>query len=150
MIPVTFEPASLDAVQAIAANLRAADVAELAITSPGVPVQTILVDAMVDSRWSTVVRVDGLPTIAYGVAPTADPYIGAPWMLATPGLLKIRRFFVQHCREEVRLMQQVYPVLFNRVHRDNLTAIAWLEFCGFTVKRGPGPLFEFWKGALHV
>lgn len=147
---ITFEPARLDAIEAIAANLRPADVAELAITSPGIPVRTILVDAMVDSRWATVVRVDGLPTIAYGVAPTSDPYIGAPWMLATPGLTKIRRYFVAHCREEVRLMQQVFPVLFNRVHRDNETAIAWLEFCGFTVKRSDAQLFEFWKGALHV
>lgn len=146
---ITFEPGTAEAVAYIAAHLRAADRAELAVTDPGKSAEAILADALADSRWCTVVRVDGLPAIAYGVAPTTDPNIGSPWMLATDALLRIRRYFIAHCREEVRLMWAHFPALYNQVHRDNTCAIRWLEFCGFTIKRGDGPLFDFYKGALR-
>lgn len=148
---ITFEPGTPAAVAHIAANLRQADRAELAITDPGASLHDVLAEALRTSRWCTVVRVDGVPAIAYGVAPTADPHIGSPWMLATPRLYRIRRFFARHCRTEVRLMGAHFAALYNRVHRDNACAIRWLEFCGFTVVRGDGPLFDFYKGAFrHV
>lgn len=146
---ISFEPGTREAVAYIAAHLRAADRVELAITDPGKAPEAILADALAESRWCTVVRVDGVPAIAYGVAPTTDPHVGSPWMLATDALLRIRRYFLAHCRDEVRLMQMKFPALFNRVHRDNVCAIRWLEYCGFTVKRGEGPLFDFHKGAIR-
>jgi hypothetical protein len=148
---ITFAPATPDDAAFIAAHLRAADRVELAVTDPGKDVGAILAESVRDSRWSTVVRVDGVPAIVYGVAPTEVPHVGSPWMLATDDLLRIRAFFLRHCRTEVAVMHASFVALYNRVHRDNVHAIRWLEYCGFTVRRGDGPLFDFYKGAIgHV
>lgn len=154
MSTLTFHPVTPARIAHIAANLRAADRAELAITSPGNDVHDVLRDSVEGSRWTIVAEVDGVPAIAYGVAPTTEPMIGRAWMLATDDLLKVRREFVAGCRREVRLMQQTFAVLTNEVHRENTVAIAWLEWLGFHIDRerpvGPnGELFVFWKGAAR-
>lgn len=151
MADPTFEPATREAVLHIAAHLRAADRVELAVTNPGQTPAEILLEALGESRWATVVRVDGEPALVYGVAQHPDPHLGVPWMLATDAILRIRRYFVVHCRAEVRLMQQRYVGLVNRVHRDNALAIRWLQWLGFTVDReNPvGELLNFWKGGVR-
>lgn len=154
MIALTFHPPTPASVAYIARRLRMADRTELAVTSPGEAVDQVLADSVEASRWSIVAAVDGNPAVIYGVAPTTDPLIGRPWMLSTDDLLKIRRPFIERCRDEVRLMQQRYAVLTNEVHRDNIAAIRWLEWLGFHIDRdkpvGPnGELFVFWKGAAH-
>jgi hypothetical protein len=148
---ITFEYGTREAMAVIAARMREADRVELSVTSPGKSPLQVLMEALEHSRWCTVVRVDGEPAIAYGVAPSEVPHVGAPWMLATPDLLRIRRFFLQHCRGEVRLMEQAFPALFNRVHRGNTCAIRWLEFCGFTLEYGRmrGDMIDFHKGTFR-
>jgi len=157
MTALTFHPPTPDRVQFIADHLRVQDVVELAITSPGESMRDVLADSVRSSRWATVAEVDGRPAVIYGVAPSHDPHMGVPWMLATDDLLRIqRREFVRRCRAEVRLMQQKFVALANEVHSDNSVAIAWLEWLGFTVDRsrpvGPGgSMFAFWKGPVcHV
>lgn len=157
MAALTFHPATPERVQYIADHLRAQDVAELAVTSPGESVRDVLAESVRNSRWTIVAAVDGVPAVVYGVADSGhDPNVGVPWMLATPDLRKIRKQFTERCRAEVRLMQQKYLVLTNEVHCRNTCAIRWLEWLGFTVDRsrptGPnGELFVFWKGAVrHV
>lgn len=145
---IAFEPASDLALRYIGAHLRQQDRVELSVTCPGQDVTDVLLRSRRDSRWATVVKVDGLPAIVYGVAPTSDPRVGSPWMLATPDLRRIRKFFIQHGGLEVRLMQQTFPVLWNRVHKGNTCAIRWLESLGFTIHRDKprGDLFDFSKG----
>jgi hypothetical protein len=155
MTALTFQPASPTRVAHIAAHLRAADRAELAITSPGEDVADILEYSVAASRWAIVAEVGGVPAVVYGVAPTTDPMVGRAWMLATDDLLKInRREFITRCRKEVRLMQQKFAVLTNEVHCRNTVVIRWLERLGFHIDRerpvGPnGDLFVFWKGAAR-
>lgn len=151
MATLTFHPATPERIAHIAAHLRQADRAELAITSPGADVVDILRDSVAAARWAIVASVDGRPAIVYGVTPTAEPLIGTAWMLATDDLCRVTRKFIARCRAEVRLMQQTFAVLTNEVHRDNVLAIRWLEWLGFTIDRerptGPhGELFVFWKG----
>ncbi|WP_223621175.1 hypothetical protein [Lysobacter sp. ESA13C] len=156
MSALTFHPPTPARLDYIAERLRAADRVELAVTAPGRAVAEVLHDSVLSSRWSIVAEVDGVASIAYGVAPTADPLIGSPWLLATDDLRKVRREFIERCRGEVRLMQQKFLVLTNEVHRDNALSIRWLEWLGFTIDRarpvGPnGEMFVFWKGnARHV
>lgn len=151
MSRLTFHPATSARVEHVAAHLRAADRAELAITSPGEDPAAVLRDSVQGARLAIVAAVDGVPAIVYGVSPTPDPYIGSVWMLSTKDLHRVRRQFIERCRAEVRLMQQHYPVLTNEVHRENTLAIRWLEWLGFTIDRarptGPnGELYVFWKG----
>lgn len=151
MSQLTFHPPTRDRVDFIAGRLRAADVAELAITHPGEAPRALLRDSVAAARWAIVAEVDGRPAIAYGVTPTADPRIGSAWMLATDDLRLVSRAFIARCRAEVRLMEQTFLVLTNEVHRENALALRWLEWLGFTIDRerpsGPnGELFVFWKG----
>lgn len=151
MAVLTFHPPTRDRVEFIAERLRAADVAELAITHPGQAPGDVLRDAIDSARWAIVAEVDGRPAIVYGVTPTPDPRVGSAWMLATDDLRRVSREFIARCRAEVRLMEQTFLVLFNEVHRENKLALRWLEWLGFTVDRerptGPnGELFVFWKG----
>lgn len=148
---LAFHPATGDRLDAVADGLRAADRAELAITAPGQALREVLRESAAASRWAIVASVDGRPAIAYGVAPSLDPDIGVPWMLATDDLLRVRREFTERCRGEVRLMQQAFRVLTNEVHRENAVALRWLSWLGFHIDRerpvGPGgELFVFWKG----
>lgn len=154
MSVLTFLPVWPDAVEYIADHLRAPDRVELAITSPGLTMREILAQSVVESRWTIVACVDGVPAILYGVAPTPERYVGTAWMLATDDVRKVRREFLSRCKDEVRLMQQKFAVLTNQVHRENTLSIRWLEWLGFTIDRerpvGPnGELFVFWKGAAR-
>lgn len=148
----SFEPATPDTVRYIAAHLREADRKELAVTAFGRSVEDVLLESMRISRWATVARVDGLPAIVYGVAPTAERGVGAAWMLATDAINRVRRPFIEVCRGEVDLMQASFPILCNYVHRDNRVAIAWLEWLGFKVSNKPagpnGVMRYFSKGAF--
>jgi hypothetical protein len=155
MTALTFHPPTPAALDYLAAHLRAGDLRELAVTSPGDAPREVLARCVADSRWTIVACVDGRPAVIYGVAPTDHPDVGSCWMLATPDMARIRRPFIERCRAEVRLMQQHYVALANQVHRDNAASIRWLEWLGFTVDRnhptGPdGQLFNFWKGPVHV
>lgn len=154
MTALTFHPPTPDRLRHIADHLRAADLAEIAITSPGDSPREVIEEGARESRLTITAAVDGVPAIVYGVAPTTDPHVGRAWMLATDDLLKVRREFLASCRAEVRLMQQTFAVLTNEVHRDNAVAIRWLEWLGFTIDRerpvGPdGALFVFWKGSAR-
>lgn len=154
MSAMTFVPAWAYGIDHIADHLREPDRVEVMITSPDFTVREIVRRSVADSRWSIIACVDGVPAIIYGVAPTPDPYIGAPWMLATSDIHKVRREFLTRCRDEVRLMQQKFAVLTNQVHYQNTLSIRWLEWLGFTIDRerpvGPNEeLFVFWKGAAR-
>lgn len=152
MTVLTFHPPTPDRIAYIADHLRAIERVELAVTDPDRTPLEALQTGVRASRWTIVAAVDGRPTAAYGVSPTLSPGLGCPWLLATDDLQQIvRREFVTRCRAEVRLMQQHFLGLANRVHRDNVLAIRWLRWLGFTVDetRPDGPMFWFWKGSVH-
>lgn len=156
MSRMTFRPATLEDALAVAANLRDADRAELAVSRPGEPLDKILAECFHDSRWCTAVDVDGAIALVYGVAPTPKLGIGAPWMLGTPRMHQADRDFIRACKPEVELMLASFSLLLNAVHRDNVVVLRWLKWLGFTVMdKHPlgrnGELLPFFKRAAgHV
>lgn len=129
---ITFEWATIDGIKGM--TLRDADVAELAITSPGYSPDDLLRQAVELSYFAELVRVEGRPAIVYGVAPTRVYGVGSVWMLASNDIGRIRKQFVAGCREKVEMMNRMFPVLCNWVHAENTVAVNWLRWLGFEVQ----------------
>ena len=129
---ITFEWATVDGIKGM--TLRDADVAELAITSPGYSPDDLLRQAVENSYFAELVRVEGRPAIVYGVAPTRVYGVGSVWMLASDDIGRIRKQFVAGCREKVEMMNRMFPVLCNWVHAENTVAVNWLRWLGFEVQ----------------
>lgn len=149
MATLTVHPATPERVAYVLAHLRAADRREVELAS-GKPADEIMRESVALSDWAMVAEVDGVPAILYGLA-RIDAKTGAPWMVATDDIRKVRRQFVQACRTEVDVMAASYPDLRNLVARFNRCSIRWLEWLGFTIHRargiGPGGQFYlFTKG----
>jgi hypothetical protein len=65
--------------------------------------------------------------------------IGAPWMIATPGVARNRKFFLRASRAGVAAMQARFPVLRNVVDVRYDKSIRWLTWLGFRVS-SPFPM----------
>lgn len=133
---LTIEPATLPAVLWIAGRLRAEDMRELGISTPE-EAELVLYQALEVSTWARVGLIDGVPAIAYGVAPGGRLIEGTPWMLATERIHEVKKQFWGYCRAQVADMLASYPYLTNRVHVGNTVALAWLRRLGFTVDPKP-------------
>jgi hypothetical protein len=61
---------------------------------------------------------------------------GTIWLIATDEILEHQLAFLRRCRPILRRMQAVYSSLENCVAGENVTAIAWLKWLGFTIGEG--------------
>jgi hypothetical protein len=128
-------------VEAIAANLRNADIEEihgssghrdcLAVMRQGAELSTLL--------WT--IEVDGEPAGLFGVSPTGD--IGVPWMLGTPALERAPKQLTKLGRAYVHLMSDKYATLLNYVDARSLKSVYWLACLGFTVQKETEPYGVF-------
>lgn len=120
--------------EALAANLRDQDVAELIAAGHTDFVATIN-DAIGRSTYAWT-AVDGDEIVAvFGVAPFGtllDPR-GVPWMLGTPLVKTHRRVLARLAAPYIHTMTRVYPHLLNCVHARNTVATGWLRRVGFTL-----------------
>ena len=89
-------------------------------------------DASNDRVWAGYYNDE--PVCCFGVALVSPLYaMGAPWMIATPLLDKVKVSFAAGCcyyRNEIR---QGFDVLQNVVWAENKPAIRWLKWMGFEV-----------------
>ncbi len=94
----------------------------------------------------------GEPMGACGAGPTNDPAVGSVWMLGTPLLERHGKTLVQGCRERIRDMHVVYPVLANCAMTSHTTNLRWLKHMGFhflnTFRLPPGNV-EFINFVSH-
>lgn len=113
-------------VRDLAATMRAADKAECAALGYGP------YDALRTSVGSTAEPfaglADGKVVCLFGVSNGLHP-----WLLASDDLLRHRREFLRASRAWVEGVRREYPVLYNWVGADNVLAIRWLRWLGFTV-----------------
>jgi hypothetical protein len=128
-------------VEAIAANLRTADIEEihgssghrdcLAVMRQGAEASTLL--------WT--IEVDGEPAGLFGVTPAAD--FGVPWMLGTPAIERAPKQLTKLGRAYVHLMSDKYATLLNYVDARSLKSVYWLARLGFTVQKETEPYGVF-------
>lgn len=149
MPKLTIRDATYADVEYVADHLRAADAKEIRLYQP-LPPEKAVRNSFGISRWTRVVLVDGKPAVIFGLAPTALPQMGSPWMVATEAITAIGyKFLRQSCHERDR-MKKEYAVLFNQVHRGNEVSIAWLRWLGFVINPKPtgprGEFLNFWTG----
>lgn len=115
----------------ILSDLRSSDAAEMAAL--GTTAEDAMRMGLSMSDWSMTGMLDGDPVCMFGVAP--QNYLlgfGTPWMLATTRIESAQVAFLRACRPVVQRMCETYPSLSNVVHADNVMAIRWLRWLGFT------------------
>jgi RimJ/RimL family protein N-acetyltransferase len=134
----------------LAPKLRKQDVDEVKASSGYTPEEALIYSFHVSGENNTIIAPDGEIIGMFGVGSTADPYIGVPWLLASPRLPEITREFLPQSLEWVKQKNEQYPVLINYVDCRNTVAIRWLRYLGFTfIKKieeygvGKKPFYEF-------
>lgn len=143
--PATFEDALV-----VAANMRAADRAEVWASSHSTPEGSVR-DSLRVSTHAWVGYYDDRPVCVFGAAPlNLIAGVGSPWLLGTDELAERPAAFLRRCRPYVARMVAVYPKLVNHVDDRNEASKRWLSWLGFEIgepePHGPdGVLFRPFK-----
>jgi hypothetical protein len=124
-------PAKAEHIIEIACNIREHDRREInAATNIGI-MQAIYRSYRLSTSCYTGM-VDDKPAIIFGVAPISVlSGVGAPWLIGTDGVDKVKRQFILECRTYLLSMGNTYPELRNYVDVRNNTSIRWLKWLGF-------------------
>jgi hypothetical protein len=112
-------------------KLREQDRNELFLSS-GINTAEILIKSVGASEESWLATgANGVPLGVFGVVRHGD--LGAVWLVATPDAASHAVELVGQGREWTRSLLSRYARVFNCVHSENATAIAWLSSLGFTI-----------------
>ncbi len=117
---------------AVAANMREADREEIWASGRRTPLEALSI-SLNSSRMAWTAMAGDMPFAMFGVAPSFIPWVGIPWLLATPRIEKARIPFLRQSRDFVDEMQSRFKVLENYVSAENRVSLKWLNFCGFTI-----------------
>jgi hypothetical protein len=127
--------AVLDDVLYLRGCLREEDVRELKELGNFSPEQGLGISYFNSTLVYTICNRYDTPVAMVGVSPTTINGLGCPWMLASPGLDKIKKSFVKETKRYLKEFYELYPNLGNVVHKDNYKTITWLiNVCGFIIK----------------
>lgn len=122
-----------EALSYLADNLRETDLNEIWAQLGVGPEVALPASVEASSKAWLITDQTGLPIALFGVAPTALPDVGAPWLVGTPGVDADSLSFARKTRHYVGVVQRDYRVLTNFVDARNETAIDWLLFAGFNL-----------------
>lgn len=128
---VEIRPTQIGDAEALAANLRESDRAELEACG-FVDMLTPIAGSVAVSTLCWTATVDGQVACIIGASPL-EGSTGSPWMLGTPLLDQHSRVLVRKTPEYIALMLGVFPHLLNYVHAGNTTSVRWLRRLGFTL-----------------
>lgn len=131
----------------LSTRLRECDVIELQL-SHGNPPEAVI--SSLDNSPESIVALDeGVPVAIGGCGESTG--MGVPWLLAAPGIYRHRKSLIKDVRPHIERWASKYPVLFNYVHSENTTSIAWLKHLGFTlgtitpVGASGAPFYPFYR-----
>ena len=142
---LTVRPLTFDRIVPCAAELCAADMAEL--DAAGIEdARMMLVDALPTCSWAQEALWGERPIAIFGVRPLPGGSVGVPWMLTTVHMSGAERAAVARCAvQAVAKMRAEFPRLRNFVHASNARAIRFIKFLGFAVDSRPtGPNGAFY------
>ena len=135
MANVQFVKPTLEMVESIAADMRAADAVEVWASHRHTPIEAIMSGWKL-SQYSVVVMVDSDPCVIMGlVNKDLLSGTGVPWLLGTERALKHTREFFRLSPPVIDEMLSVCRKLYNYVHTDNKVSIKWLKWIGFTIEK---------------
>jgi hypothetical protein len=118
-------------VRPIAANMRAADAAEV-LAGTGKSPASALSYSLRHSTHAWTVLFDGVPAAMFGVGDlNIMTRTGAPWCLGTDAVEKHARLFARTSRDFRDQLLRRYSVLRNVVDVRHEKSIAWLKWLGF-------------------
>jgi hypothetical protein len=121
------------AINAVADNMRAADVRELWLSHRMKPREALhktfdLHGPHWTGRWA------GQPVAMFGIATSCSlTKCGTPWMLATDEMLEHKREFLYMSKKYMKIAEANFNYLENYVHEDNEASIKWLQWLGFEI-----------------
>lgn len=135
MAEIVFRAPRAGDAQAVAADMREQDVAEVRAIGETDLVAAIA-DSIADSVLCWTVEADGQVAAVLGVVPIDGLLgsIGAPWMLGTPLVRRHGGALERRSRSYIARMLDAYPHLVNFVHADNHVAVRWLRRAGFELQ----------------
>lgn len=123
-----------DHVARIAKNMRPEDAEEVWASDRQTPEEALL-EGLERSDLCWTGFVDDRPAMMFGVAPlTILAGQGAPWLLGTNEVLKVKKKFILECGHYISKMSESYPHLINFVDARNKISIRWLGRMGFEIK----------------
>ena len=131
--------------------MREEDRTEIAYSSRSTPLEP-LQRGLAMSEICKTITFNDIPIAMFGVArDTKNPWMGIPWMLATPEIHRIRKSFLRRVKDELQKMSFGFWMLSNAVWAGNTVHILWLRWAGFNVETEKpivqnGVLFyPFWR-----
>ena len=130
--------ANSEMVQFIADNLRPADRRESASLTSAHPREALKTSHEL-SKLTYCIKVDGKPTVVFGVADIPGTPHGSPWLMATPDIEKIKVFFIRNSRKYLTLLRKAGPYfrMRNMVDMRNELHVKWLKFLGAKIQDEP-------------
>ena len=147
MSKLTLRPATPEDCAELAVTMREADRTELALGGSPSPYDSLMRGIVRSDNPTAVVGPHG-DVVAIGGCVELAPLVGSPWLLASDGLLDIKRDFLRDCRPQLIRLHGDFPTLYNEVWEGNTVHIRWLRWLGFTVSATAGarPHFlPFWR-----
>lgn len=132
-VAIKFVKPTLEAIQLIAGDMRAADVAEIWASHRSTPLESLM-RGWEMSDFSVIVECDGVPCTMLGlVVGCLMTGAGTPWLLSSNHALQYKREFLIQSPPVIAQMLEICPRLSNYVHAENRVSIRWLKWLGFTV-----------------
>jgi hypothetical protein len=125
-------PSTLSDADALAPRLREDDLRE--VQACGVsPLDALRRGIGTSLPAMSIVNGSGEVVGVFGAVPLpGEPGAAAVWLLGSDGITKESMSFLRQSRKHIEAIQEMYPLLFNRVDSRNLLHIRWLKWLGFT------------------
>lgn len=115
-------------------RLRDTDLQEIKELT-GLSPEFILNYSFKTSKKCWTVLKDDEPIVCFGVSPLSLlGQTGSVWLLATDKISEIKMKVLKKSKRYIRKMFTQFVKIENRVRIDNKISIAWLKWCGFTMK----------------
>ena len=133
MTKIQFVKPNGELLKKVAENMSPLDVNEV-LASGGFTPLMALTFSVLHSEESLVILVDGEPVAVFGLASlSSNNQVGLPWLLTTPGLLKIRKYFLKHSWDWMQLYLEKYPTLTVATDARHYQSHQWLLWLGFDI-----------------
>lgn len=142
---VQYLPATTDLLKRF--QMRSADVAEVALTCPGVdPLAVVHASVYESDAAACAVAGDGEVLSVFGVSNAPDQAnVAYIWMLSSEGIHRHGKEALRHGRKVIQWCRRRTPgrLLCNYIHRTNHSARAYITRLGATIVANPAGEFDF-------